>query len=199
MNLQRSQLIEEDDRAIHDALGRLVRRLAPLVLRDAAQRLRKPLVGLTAEAERLLASVAWDGYARELRNVIERACILAEGELITDKELHGALPVGSPAPLAASGPGGFQSPTASAIDDRDGDLLTTVEREHIQRALQRAGGNKKLAAQILGVSRRALYRRLERLQLGDTITRRPRFEQVREGSTGFDQSPSSNPLEPDRT
>ena len=47
-----------------------------------------------------------------------------------------------------------------------------VEREHIQRALQRANGNKKAAARMLGLSRRALYRRLERLDLGDTISRR---------------------------
>ena len=47
----------------------------------------------------------------------------------------------------------------------DGDSLASVEREHIQRALAQAGGNKKAAAQMLGLSRRALYRRLERLDL----------------------------------
>jgi DNA-binding NtrC family response regulator len=47
-----------------------------------------------------------------------------------------------------------------------------VERDHIQRALARAHGNKKAAARMLGLSRRALYRRLERLDLGDTIMRR---------------------------
>ena len=52
------------------------------------------------------------------------------------------------------------------------DLLVNVEREHIQRALVRANGNKKAAARMLGLSRRALYRRLERLDLGDTIMRR---------------------------
>ena len=52
------------------------------------------------------------------------------------------------------------------------DLLVNVERDHIQRALVRAGGNKKAAAQMLGLSRRALYRRLERLDLSGTITRR---------------------------
>ena len=46
------------------------------------------------------------------------------------------------------------------------------ERDHIQRALLRSGGNKKAAAKMLGLSRRALYRRLERLDLSDTITRR---------------------------
>jgi DNA-binding NtrC family response regulator len=51
-------------------------------------------------------------------------------------------------------------------------LLVNVERDHIQRALVRAGGNKKAAAKMLGLSRRALYRRLERLDLAATISRR---------------------------
>jgi len=61
---------------------------------------------------------------------------------------------------------------APAASDHDGDSLATVEREHIQRALAKAGGNKKAAAQMLGLSRRALYRRLERLDLADSISRR---------------------------
>jgi len=64
----------------------------------------------------------------------------------------------------------LRSAQGSAPPDRD--LLVTVERDHIQRALVRAGGNKKAAAKMLGLSRRALYRRLERLDLSDTITRR---------------------------
>ncbi len=56
--------------------------------------------------------------------------------------------------------------------DADPPLLSTVEREHILRALQHARGNKKAAARMLGVSRRALYRRLERLGLDSTISRR---------------------------
>ena len=60
---------------------------------------------------------------------------------------------------------------ATAADDNN-ELLVTVERDHIQRALVRAGGNKKAAAKMLGLSRRALYRRLERLDLSNTITRR---------------------------
>jgi len=61
---------------------------------------------------------------------------------------------------------------APSHDVSERDLLATVERDHIQRALVRAGGNKKAAAKMLGLSRRALYRRLERLDLSDTITRR---------------------------
>ena len=62
--------------------------------------------------------------------------------------------------------------TFAASDAGSADLLVNVEREHIQRALARARGNKKAAARMLGLSRRALYRRLERLDLGDTIMRR---------------------------
>ena len=54
---------------------------------------------------------------------------------------------------------------AGAALDGNSDLLVNVERDHIQRALVRAGGNKKAAAKMLGLSRRALYRRLERLDL----------------------------------
>jgi DNA-binding NtrC family response regulator len=61
---------------------------------------------------------------------------------------------------------------ARAGDVAEKDLLATVERDHIQRALVRANGNKKAAAKMLGLSRRALYRRLERLDLSETITRR---------------------------
>ncbi len=65
-------------------------------------------------------------------------------------------------------------PTERRSTDPDADppLLSTVEREHILRALQHARGNKKAAARMLGVNRRALYRRLERLGLDSTISRR---------------------------
>jgi len=133
-------------------------------VRETSERLQKPLIGLTPAAERLLTSAAWDGNVRELRNVIERACILADGEFIAERELAVSLPPphAAVAPLAA---------TAAAASP-DTDLLVNVERDHIQRALVRAGGNKKAAAKMLGLSRRALYRRLERLDLAATISRR---------------------------
>jgi DNA-binding NtrC family response regulator len=131
--------------------------LTAAFVREMAQRVNKPLVGLTPGAERLLARGAWDGNVRELRNVIERACILADNEFISERELALSMP-------AATG-------TAASAQPEE-HLLATVEREHIQRALQRANGNKKAAALELGLSRRALYRRLERLNLADTIMRR---------------------------
>jgi DNA-binding NtrC family response regulator len=146
--------------------------LTAAFVRATSERLQKPLLGLSPGAERLLATASWDGNVRELRNVMERACILADAEFITERELAISMPPPQgPAPTATAGVGGgafAQSPGAAG----DGALLVTVEREHIQRALQRANGNKKAAARMLGLSRRALYRRLERLDLGDTIMRR---------------------------
>jgi two-component system response regulator PilR (NtrC family) len=139
--------------------------LTAAFVRDTSERLQKPLLGLTPGAERLLTLAPWEGNVRELRNVIERACILADGEFITERELAISMPVPA-SPLAVPAPA--NAPAASS----DSDLLANVERDHIQRALLRAGGNKKAAAKMLGLSRRALYRRLERLDLAATISRR---------------------------
>ena len=137
-------------------------------VRETSERLQKPLIGLTPAAERLLTSAAWDGNVRELRNVIERACILTDGEFIAERELAVSMP---PPQLAVTPLAAASAPTAAAASP-DADLLVNVERDHIQRALVRAGGNKKAAAKMLGLSRRALYRRLERLDLSATISRR---------------------------
>lgn len=139
--------------------------LTAAIVREAADRLGKPLAGLTAGAERLLAGGTWAGNVRELRNVIERACILCDATLITERELSVGLPHQPGTPARATAP----SVPEGAYD---GDSLASVEREHIQRALAKVGGNKKAAAQLLGLSRRALYRRLERLDLADSISRR---------------------------
>jgi DNA-binding NtrC family response regulator len=138
--------------------------LTAAFVRETSERLQKSVGGLTAAAERLLVSGYWEGNIRELRNVIERACILVDGDLISERELAVSMPpVGSRPDVG---------PDSTAHDVSEKDLLATVERDHIQRALMRAGGNKKAAAKMLGLSRRALYRRLERLDLSDTITRR---------------------------
>ena len=138
--------------------------LTAAFVREVADRLHKPLRGLTPGAESLLMESPWEGNVRELKNVIERACILADGEFVTERELAVCLPpVTTPVPAP---------PAAAGAHDREADLLVNVERDHIQRALVRTGGNKKAAAQMLGLSRRALYRRLERLDLSATISRR---------------------------
>jgi two-component system response regulator HydG len=135
-------------------------------VRETSERLQKQLLGLTPGAERLLTAAPWDGNVRELRNVIERACILADGEFVTERDLAVSMPLPDVSVTPQSGD------SAAAATSPDADLLVNVERDHIQRALVRAGGNKKAAAKMLGLSRRALYRRLERLDLAATISRR---------------------------
>ena len=135
-------------------------------VREFGERLQKPVAGLTPGAERLLSAAHWEGNVRELRNILERACILVDGEFISEREL--AINAAS---VVLAGPAESVR-TAQAPLAGDRDLLVTVERDHIERALVRAGGNKKAAAKMLGLSRRALYRRLERLDLSGTITRR---------------------------
>jgi DNA-binding NtrC family response regulator len=138
--------------------------LTATFIREASQRLQKQVAGLTSAAERLLASGYWLGNVRELRNIIERACILVDGDLISEREVAVSMPPVPPTMRTRA--------DSDAHEVAEKDLLATVERDHIQRALLRSGGNKKAAAKMLGLSRRALYRRLERLDLSDTITRR---------------------------
>jgi two-component system response regulator PilR (NtrC family) len=143
--------------------------LTAAFVRETSERLQKPVAGLTSGAERVLSAAHWEGNVRELRNVIERACILTDDEFISERQLSPGMSAAPPpvAPTFATSPAARESGGAE-----NKDLLVTVERDHIQRALARAGGNKKAAAKMLGLSRRALYRRLERLDLSDTITRR---------------------------
>jgi DNA-binding NtrC family response regulator len=95
---------------------------------------------LSAEAERALVRHSWPGNVRELQNVIRRACLLASTPLI------GAEALGLPAP-------------------EHGDLVAepAVDRTAVEQALERAGGVVAHAARDLGLSRQALYRRMEKL------------------------------------
>ena len=148
--------------------------LTAAFVRDTAERLNKPIEGLTPGAERLLASAHWEGNVRELRNTIERGCILTDGDFLTERELSVSMPAGG-VTLSRPSPSAVTRAVAEG-GMRDSDSLAVVERDHIQRALAKSGGNKKVAAQMLGLSRRALYRRLERLNLVDTISRRRESE-----------------------
>ena len=108
--------------------------------------------GLTAEARAALSGYDWPGNLRELRNVIERAVILAGAGTITREELH----------VPATGPS--RAVTTDSHPGANPDATTLVEAEVrlIRDALEKAGGNKSKAARLLGITRRALYGRLER-------------------------------------
>ncbi len=99
---------------------------------------------------------AWEGNVRELRNVVERACILAEGDLITEQDLAVTLPATIDPPLQLAPPSfsnAMVQVTAEQVPaDDDTESLASIERDHITRTPRRACGNKKVAAKMLGLS-----------------------------------------------
>jgi DNA-binding NtrC family response regulator len=117
--------------------------LAAHFLGRHAQRYRKPVENLDAEALRALLAHPWPGNVRELDHVLERAVLMARGPGIEAGDLG---------LRAAAGAGG--SLEQMTLDE--------VERVLIQKALARHDGNVSEAAKTLGLSRSALYRRLER-------------------------------------
>jgi two-component system response regulator HydG len=133
--------------------------LTAAFVRNFSQRFNKPLIGLTPGAERMLADAGWDGNVRQLRNVIERACILAEGDFVAEGDLAGSMQEQRLTPATATSSTVLGGPPHT---DASPAPLVEVEREHIIRTLQQVRGNKAVAARLLGISRRAFYRQLER-------------------------------------
>jgi DNA-binding NtrC family response regulator len=110
---------------------------------------------MSAEALEVLASYDWPGNVRELESVIERSLLLSDGDTILPSDL----PAGVRAGIAAAKRGvlGLQIPDAG-ID------LEGVERALILQALEKTSGNVSRAARLLGLSRRTLQYRLEKMQ-----------------------------------
>jgi formate hydrogenlyase transcriptional activator len=140
--------------------------LTAAFVRGFSQRFSKPLIGLTPGAERILAEADWDGNVRQLRNVIERACILAEGDFVGEADLSGSMHEQQLSLRPAAALSGSPVPVRP---DHHPAPLVEVEREHIVRTLQQVRGNKAVAARLLGISRRAFYRQLERHGLHQRI------------------------------
>lgn len=124
--------------------------LAQHFLTTFAENLHKPVRGLhEAAAERLL-SYSWPGNVRELRNVIERAVALTTGERITVEDLPEKIRQHTSRKLV--------------LDSADPAGLVTldeVERRYIQQVVEATGGNRTQAAQVLGLDRKTLYRKLK--------------------------------------
>jgi len=113
--------------------------------------LKKNYEGIEEEAVRILMSLPWKGNVRELDNVIEHTMILAEGEWITVKDL--------PASVVASSQGN------AAFTFNLKDALRQFEKQHILRALEQAGQDRKEAAKLLDISLSSLYRKIEELEI----------------------------------
>jgi DNA-binding NtrC family response regulator len=133
--------------------------LAQHFLERANQRGERQRSGFSPEALAVLLNYDWPGNVRELARVIDEAQARAAGDRIDVDDLPGTIRghIGaaySPPPLP---------PAATPLDE----LLTEVERRLIEQALRRARQNKSRAAEILGISRPRLYRRIKELNLPD--------------------------------
>jgi DNA-binding NtrC family response regulator len=143
--------------------------LTAAFIREFSERFSKQVSGLALPAERTLVDAAWPGNIRQLRNVLERACMLTEGPVITEQDVLASLRPSSPMmSLAASSPS-FRSADPSGAELDSGRELSSLERQHIMKVIAETGGNKARAARQLGLSRRALYRRLERHGLAEPV------------------------------
>ena len=102
---------------------------------------------------RMLADgrAAWPGNVRELKNVLERALLLADDGVIRAELVHDLLIRGSRPRPGAAAPASFLT-------------LRELERQQIERALERTGGNVSKAAQLLGIDRRTLQRKQAELR-----------------------------------
>jgi DNA-binding NtrC family response regulator len=122
-----------------------VLRLAQRFLKQHAQRHRRPVEVFTDAALYALRRYVWPGNVRELSHVVERAVLMAHGSTI--------------------GPADLRLDVAPVSLDRRPATLEAIEQEAIRSALARHDGNVVAAAAELGVSRSALYRRIEKLGL----------------------------------
>ncbi len=138
--------------------------LTAAVVKEFADRLKRPTLALSSGAERLLMTAPWPGNVRELRNVLERACILAETHWITEREIARSLAAAVDSADLAARPAGTEG-VATGVAAPASASLSSLERDHITRVLEQTKGNKQAAAAMLGLSRRALYRRLHRYGL----------------------------------
>ena len=101
---------------------------------------------LLPDGVRALEDYTWPGNVRQLQHIIERLVILAPGGRIDGDAVRGAI-------------------QATAPRERPDETLAAAEEEQIRRVLQATGGNKSRAARILGIERKTLYRKLERMGL----------------------------------
>jgi two-component system, NtrC family, response regulator HydG len=130
-------------------------------LRELAARHGRGPVAVDPEAQRRLLGYEWPGNIRELQNVLERAMLLAEQDVIGHEHLpsevhqHAASPV-----VEASRP-----PNPDPLRS-----LEEVEREHVMRVLAACGGNREETSRVLGISRRTLSRMIQRWNLPRRLT-----------------------------
>ncbi|MBL0283034.1 MAG: sigma-54-dependent Fis family transcriptional regulator [Zoogloea sp.] len=128
--------------------------LADTLLARLSESSGLPSARLTADAFAALKAYAFPGNVRELENILERALALSSGELIKAEDL-----MLDPADQGEASPAAQATPGGADLQD----YLDLVERQVIEEALDKSGGNRTAAARALGVTFRSLRYRLERL------------------------------------
>jgi DNA-binding NtrC family response regulator len=110
--------------------------------------LKKNISGVSENALRVLLNYPWPGNVRELENVIQRAMTLSQHEMIDLEDLPASM---------------IQERKEKAVDKALSERYTLeqLEKEYIKRVLIEVGGNKSKAAEILGLDRKTLYRKLQ--------------------------------------
>lgn len=129
--------------------------LARVFVREFAEINRKPVSGLTAEALEVMMTYSWPGNVRELRAAMEHAVVFSRGDSVAIRDLPAGVRSGVSALAVPS--------TVPAISSEM--TVRDAEKELIAQALKDTGGNRTLAAQRLGVSRRTLHRKLHKYHL----------------------------------
>ena len=109
-------------------------------------------IQLSDRAMKLAARYSWPGNVRQLQNVLERLAILHPGAVVSEEAFQEA--------LAALDPAEKKRPSPEA----GGETLAEAEEEHIRKVLAATHGNKTRAAELLGIERKTLYRKLERMR-----------------------------------
>ena len=128
--------------------------LAAHFLRRFSEENRREFEGFSPEALRALEAYSWPGNVRELENAIERAVVLARGSRIELEDL--------PETVREAVRQEGATPSDRAIVIPFGTPMEEIERRVIEETLRRTGGDKALAARILGVSTRTIYRKIDR-------------------------------------
>jgi two-component system response regulator HydG len=139
--------------------------LASAFLRRLSQKHGKALQGFTPAALAALEACPWPGNVRELEHAVERAVVLSRGALVDELDLPEAVrrtaPAGAPPVASAGGPGTLTVPLGTPMEE--------VERLVIRETLRQTRGDKTLAAQILGIAARTIYRKLDRDEAGRLV------------------------------
>lgn len=135
--------------------------LAEYYIESFGKRLRKSVRGIEDDVADAFRHYHWPGNVRELRNVIERALILEDDDVITTKYVPQGVVAGTSQSISASDRSGahelFRLPPAGAS-------LEAVEMSLVRQAIDRSGGNQTRAAELLGISRDQLRYRLKKLE-----------------------------------